>query len=409
MRSPALAAVVVALVVVPQAASDACTTAVIAGCATADGRPILWKNRDTENRNNQVVLGTDGRYRYLGVVNGGDALPLEIWAGINEVGFAIMNSASYNLDDIESEAEGMLMKLALQSCRTAAEFQAVLERTNETGRDVTANFGVIDAEGEAAYFETGPHAFVRFDATDPKLGSKGFLVRTNFSESGDPNLGSGLLRLRRATALLDREMAAGRLTAETLLRTVSRDIANERLMSFPLTAAAAPTWAFVADSICRQDKDAATEAAAVFAGVRKGEDPRLATMWVIPGIPVTGVATPLWVAAGAVPTELAVGTTASPLGDACERVRAVVFPERRGDLKKYLNVAALTEPRRGVLTPLLDREAANFRAAEAALEGWRRALPASGELAAVQARLAADTLAALKAVTSAGTGETTPR
>lgn len=402
-----LVAVVVSLM--SHAASDACTTAVISGSATADGRPILWKNRDTENRNNQVVLGTDGRYRYLGVVNKGDALPLEIWAGINGVGFAIMNSASYNLEDLESEAEGMLMKLALQSCRTAAEFQALLERTNETGRDVTANFGVIDAEGGAAYFETGPHAFVRFDAADPKVSPKGFLVRTNFSESGDPSLGSGLLRLRRAAALLDIEVAAGRLTPETLLRTVSRDVANERLGSFPLTATPSPTWAFVADSICRQDKDAATEAAAVFGGVRLGEDPRFATMWVILGIPATGIATPLWVAAGEVPAELAVGTVASPLGAACERVRSVVFPERRGDLKKYLSVAALTDPNRGVLKPLLERETVNFKAAEAALEAWRHAAPQTVEVAALQARLARESLAAIDSVVAArGTPPATP-
>ena len=150
----AVLSVAIAAMAVPRAAAP-CTTAVISGKATADGRPILWKSRDASDLHNQVVRRDDGRYAYLGVVNQGDALGMEIWAGINDAGFAIMNSASYNLDDKETLAEGAIMKLALQSCRTLADFQALLEASNATGRDTTANFGVIDAAGGAAYFETG--------------------------------------------------------------------------------------------------------------------------------------------------------------------------------------------------------------------------------------------------------------
>ena len=51
--------------------ADGCTTAVISGKATADGRPILWKNRDTSSRHNEVVLLTDGKHRVVAVVNAG--------------------------------------------------------------------------------------------------------------------------------------------------------------------------------------------------------------------------------------------------------------------------------------------------------------------------------------------------
>jgi len=103
---------------VPPAA--ACTTAVISGKATKDGRPILWKNRDAADIHNQVVYCRDGRYPYLGVVNRGDVAGLQIWAGVNDQGFSIMNNVSYNVETKgeDSAMEGTLMKLALQSCAT---------------------------------------------------------------------------------------------------------------------------------------------------------------------------------------------------------------------------------------------------------------------------------------------------
>jgi hypothetical protein len=108
----------------------ACTTAIVAGSATANGRPLLWKNRDAENKQNQVVYDDTGRYPFVGVVNSGDPAGFEVWAGVNARGFAIMNSVSYNLATTDSTAEGQLMRLALQSCATIEEFQALLEKTN---------------------------------------------------------------------------------------------------------------------------------------------------------------------------------------------------------------------------------------------------------------------------------------
>ena len=64
----------------------------------------------------------------------------------------------------------------------------------------------------------------------------------------------------------------------------------------------------------------------MFHGAAAGEDPRLATMWVILGQPITGVAVPLWVAAGAVPAQLAVGKDPAPLNVAFDRVRELLFP-----------------------------------------------------------------------------------
>ena len=72
---------------------------------------------------------------------------------------------------------------------------ARLDGTDAGGREVAANFGVIDAMGGAAYFETDARGFRRFDAAGAK---GGFLVRSNYSHSGRKGAGTGVRREARA-------------------------------------------------------------------------------------------------------------------------------------------------------------------------------------------------------------------
>lgn len=393
------AAVLVGSLLGAPAPAHACTTAVVSGAATADGRPLLWKNRDADDLHNQVVYREDGRYPYVGVVNQGDTAGLQIWAGVNSAGFAIMNSASYNLDDKDTLAEGAFMKLALQSCATVGDFERLLGSTNLKGaRDTTANFGVIDAQGGAAYFETGLTTFKRFDATDPAVAPKGYLIRSNYSDSGDGATGSGLLRRERATELVDALVATRQLDARTLLAGVSRDVANGRTGAFPLARPEAARFAWVGDSINRD----ITASVTLIAGVPPGGDPGLATAWFILGQPVTGVASPVWVRAATIPAELAAGAEPAPLNATCDRVRARLYPTWRGDQKRYLEVAALTG-QGGVLLPLLAAEDRAFRDVREAERSWRGRTPVVEELRALQSRLAAQALAAIATLAPAKT------
>ena len=52
--------------------AKACTTAVISGKYTKDGRPLLWKHRDTWALNNSIRQFDDGKYPYMGLVNSKD-------------------------------------------------------------------------------------------------------------------------------------------------------------------------------------------------------------------------------------------------------------------------------------------------------------------------------------------------
>lgn len=364
---------------------QACTTAIVSGKATKDGRSLLWKNRDSEDIHNQVVLCTDGRYPYLGVVNQGDAGGLQIWSGVNAAGFAIMNNASYNLSNKgeDTTQEGTFMKLALQTCATVEEFQALLTRTNLGGRGVSANFGVIDAKGGAAYFETDDKGFTRFDAASAP---GGFLVRGNYSHSGKKGGGTGYLREARAQELVAGLRSEERLTVDTLLAEVARDAANPHIASFP--AKNPQGFAYVGDSISRTG----TSHAFVVQGVRPGEAPALTTAWVILGQPLTGVAVPLWVAAGEIPSELAAGSAHAPLHAAFERVRHHVFPDPEPDRARYLHAGRVYAPATGTLAPLLALEKENLAEVRKGL------VSAKPDLKILQKEIARRTLEAVKGI-----------
>ena len=160
----------------------ACTSIIITGKATPDGRPLMWKHRDTGAPYNHIGYFDEGGYRFLGLVNSDDPEGA-VWTGSNETGFSIMNTASYNLkdDDIkEMDQEGNLMRKALRVCKTVQDFEHFLD-TLPRPMHVEANFGVIDAYGGAAYYETNNERYYKKDANDPNLAPEGYLIYTNFS------------------------------------------------------------------------------------------------------------------------------------------------------------------------------------------------------------------------------------
>ena len=118
----------------PGTITNACTIAVVSGKATEDGRPLLWKNRDTEERDNLVQVFSDGKYRLMAVVDAGQSAA--IWMGMNEAGLCLANSLSLDLPggNTEGRGNGRFMKLALETCASVAEFESLLLATNTSGR-----------------------------------------------------------------------------------------------------------------------------------------------------------------------------------------------------------------------------------------------------------------------------------
>ena len=324
----------------PGPVGRACTTAVISGRATADGRPLLWKNRDTSSTlHNEVVLLESEGYRALAVVNAGERQA--VWMGVNSAGFCIENSLSRDLADSTAEdapsgagaegesaaaeeaataqaaprgpGNGSFMRLALQRCATVDDFRRLLEETNVTGRATTANFGVIDAHGGAAMFETSPTAFTMYDANDPATAPQGYIVRSNFAmtaqelpptpeskQVGDIYAGE---RYLRACSLIDAVRAGSpnqAVDVRYVLRSLTRDLADASGNPFPGTVNGAvgglPPIIDTQHTISRTT----TVSAAVFHGVRAGEAPELTTMWTMLGDPKFSIAVPCWVGVQAV-------------------------------------------------------------------------------------------------------------
>jgi hypothetical protein len=276
---------------------EACTTAVVSGKATQDGRPLLWKHRDTWATKNKIMQFTDGKYSYIGLVNSGDKTGKSIWIGYNSAGFAIMNSASYNLnnDTIEqSGLEGQLMKKALQTCASVDEFEQFLKDLPKPTR-LEANFGVIDALGAAADFELANFHYVKFDANDPKQAPNGYLIRSNYSVSGKYGKGGGYTRYRTAEEVFYQAVGNNSFDVMTIAQGASRNLTHsltkENLWDYVNIPEHTPKYVCFKDFIPRSG----SASSIIIQGVKEKEDASLTTMWSIVGFPLTSVCIPLWV------------------------------------------------------------------------------------------------------------------
>lgn len=319
----------------------ACTSAIISGSKTASGRPLLWKHRDTGCPDNRVELikAHDNCYEFVAIFDATDPCDTAAWTGFNETGFAIMNTASYNLnnDDIpesQMDREGVVMKLALEHCATVNDFeQLLLSLPMPLG--VEANFGVIDAQGHGAYFETGNYSFKRFNLEDAH---NGVLTRTNYSYSGRPDEGMGYVRETSEKYLLAPHIAAADFTPALFTEEISRTFYHS-LLGKDFTHSG-DEWIVDQDFIPRR----LSTASIVIEGVSPGESPALTTMWIALGYPPCAETFAARLgAAGGVPVELN-GTTPdnhSPQCDIVKERKAQVFSIERGNGQHYLNLSKL--------------------------------------------------------------------
>ncbi len=276
--------------------SNACTTAVISGKYTKNGRPMLWKHRDTWAINNKIMVFNDGKYSYIGLVNSRDKSGKSVWIGYNSTGFAIMNSASYNLNQdtiVQAGTEGRLMKEALQKCATIDEFEELL-KSMELPTRLEANFGVIDAKGGAAYFELGNFTYKKFDANDVTVAPYGYIIRTNHSMSGKLGEGGGYIRYVTTNKHFLQAIKENKFTPKSIIQGCSRNMTNSLtnvdLNSFDNIKENHPTYVSFTDYIPRRG----TSSSVVVEGVKAGDDPKNTVMWTVLGWPLASVCIPLW-------------------------------------------------------------------------------------------------------------------
>ncbi|MGQ9801109.1 MAG: carcinine hydrolase/isopenicillin-N N-acyltransferase family protein [Candidatus Saccharicenans sp.] len=374
--------VLVALLLISLAAPEpapACTLIVASGKATHNGRPLMWKNHDTPQLLNKLMYFKDARYKFIGLINADDAEGKEIWAGLNERGLAIMNSQADDLalkeKKYDGSGNGAFMRLALGQCATVDEFEKLLQK--EKGKwDLAANFGVMDASGGAAFFETSSDYYTRFDADDIKVAPFGYIVRTNFSYTSPDYLqGGGFIRFERMSHLAEMARATGQLEVKFILQQAARDLNHEKLHSYPLSRPlpddpARPLYINTNDTINRNS----TASVVVFEGAPSSDRPDLATMWVILGQPISGVAIPVWPYAERVPVAAsAPGQETCPLNIFSRKLVSYLYPDRRGRMPQYLDVTRLrTYGGEGALTKLLRIENQVLEKTRLQLKTWEK-------------------------------------
>jgi hypothetical protein len=320
--------------------TSACTSAIITGKITADGRPLLWKHRDTDNENNRMAFIKGKKYDFLALLNSPDEDGIA-WTGSNSAGFSIMNTASYNLKDdtiTGMDMEGVLMYKALAECRNLADFETFLDHYPRPMR-VEANFGAIDAEGAAAYYEVNNFTWTKIDANDPKIAPHGYLIYTNFSYTGRFNEGMGYIRHQTATDIISRQAPLKNISPQWIFNHLSRSFYHSLLGVDLLDAEFSPEkasgWASDQDFIPRK----ITSASLVIQGVKPNENPEMTTVWTVLGYPPVGVAIPMWVKAGERQPALLLKSDASNHAPVCDWALALkrrVFPIERGNGHRYL-------------------------------------------------------------------------
>ncbi|WP_430817627.1 hypothetical protein [Carboxylicivirga sp. RSCT41] len=358
--------------------SEACTTAVISGKYTANGRPLIWKLRDTESFENKMRYFNDGKYDYIGMINSNDAEGEQVWGGSNSAGFAIMNSASFNvnLDDTTSfkDQEGRFMKEALMKCATLADFEKLIEE-RPAPKGLAAHFGVLDAKGGVAFYEVNNRTYTKFDANDPAQAPNGYIIRTNYSFTGKKDVGYGFIRYQIAQDIFYQADAMGQLNTQTIIQDFSRclkhSVLNKDFRKEYSSVPKASNFINSGDMITRHGSSSTI----LIEGVSKNEAPELATIWTMIGFPNTSLALPVWVKGGKNLPEVLVadGDKNCELNQLSMNLKDRCYPIKRSAGYKYLNVSELINSEgTGIIQQLELVENDIFSKTNEKLDNWHR-------------------------------------
>lgn len=368
--------VVLAVVITEVQPLMACTSVIVSGRVTKDGRPIIFKHRDTKKVQNMTLIVQGQKYRYLGIVNAEDTLPLEVWGGHNEAGFAIVNTAAYNLngDGGDTDGDGIFIRKALGLCASLEDFERLLD-TVKKPREINSNFAVLDAQGGCAYYEAGNYNYVKFDVNDTLVAPDGYLMRTNFGTTGNHKLDQGVERYQAITDLMATVCNEGHLDYDYLVTHISRHLTHgltknnlyEQMPETELNTMFVPfvdyTVRYVSASVI------------LVRGVTPNESPLNTVSWTIMGWPLTTVAMPLVITpSGKLPALVTNdGTGHSWLCEKSLELKSRAFSLKRGNTKSYCNIAVLFNKQgTGILQKILPVEEEVMRRGEEALTVFRK-------------------------------------
>ncbi len=354
----------------------ACTSVIVSGKATKDGRPMIFKHRDSGKLHNMMIVVQGQRFRYLGLVNAEDTMPVDVWGGHNEAGFGIINTAAYNLngDGGDTDGDGIFIRKALELCATLEDFERLLD-TVKKPREVNSNFAVLDANGGCAYYETGNYDYVKFDVNDPNVAPNGYLMRTNFGTTGNHKLDQGVERYCAITDFMAEACKEGHLEHDYLMTHISRYLKHgvtkfDMYDYMPENENDTRYFPFH-DYISRHS----SASVIMVQGVKAGESPQNTVSWTIIGWPLTTVAIPLVLTpSGKLPALVTNdGTGHSRLNEMGLQLKDRVFSLKSGNVEFYGDLSKLINKKgTGILQRILPIEKEVMRRGEDALDGLRK-------------------------------------
>ncbi len=322
----------------------ACTSIVVSGKASADGRPFILKNGDATGWNVVTAFFQGERYFYTAVVTAKDYKPDRVRSGFNEKGFSIINTNGKNLN-IGKEDNGnntKVMRRALEVCATLKDFETLLD-TLPRPLHLNSNYGVMDAEGGVAYYETSNNGFVKYDVNDPNVAPNGYLIRTNYGMSGDMSQGIGFERYKAMEMFIDGVKKKGKISAEDVIRKGTRYLTHgeSKINLFDLEPedAKSPVFVDFTNFIPRRH----TASAQLIQGVKTGENPLETVAWTICGSPLTTVCVPIWITSGhKLPEIVSFNSNGhSALSDSGLELKKRLFPTSKQRKTEDINLAQL--------------------------------------------------------------------
>ena len=260
--------------------ADACSSAIVARKLSAEGEVLLWKHRDQTATNDcRIAHFDDGKYSYTALVNSYVRVGQTALAGVNEVGFGFIQTATSNLRRTAERSverysgKYSLMCRALRECSTVAEFEALL-LSHGRPDSFQSNVGVGDATGAAAYFEIWSDGYARYDV-------ESYDVRTNFSFAGSES--------KRGTSIRRYNTVMSQMSGK-------REFTTADFIAYSRSFYSAELGDVLADDKPYREANYVVPRPSSVASVVIvcSDKPR---MEVIVGNPVAGMSVPVWVAA----------------------------------------------------------------------------------------------------------------
>ncbi len=321
----------------------ACTSIVVSGRASADGRPFIFKNLDAKNWNVVAASFQGERFFYTAMIIA-VSKPQGVISGFNEMGFSIINTNGKNLNIGKEDCGNntKVMRRALEICATLKDFETLLD-TLSRPKHLNSNYGVMDAVGGVAYYEASNKGYVKYDVNDPNVAPEGYLIRTNYGISGDMSRGAGFERYKAMEMFIDEVKKDGKISYEDVIRQGTRYLTHgeTKINLFDLEPIDAKTPVFVdfTSFIPRRQ----TASAQLIQGVKPGENPLETVAWTICGSPLTTVCVPIWITSShKLPKILTFNSDGhSSMSDAGLELKKRLFPSSKKRKTEDIDIAQL--------------------------------------------------------------------